>query len=146
MDVANRRDMGTNSHAMQMQRTLAPPTFNKHPYKASSHRSLKYTYYDGDGHLVDHCYYITGFLKGHKWHGKNVKPKNKRTTAYNIEASNSDVDAKPNASEGPMFTTEEDNQIIVMLYNSNGQSLANATGIVSPKCNVAQTSPHSTLY
>ena len=44
-----------------------------------------------------------------------MKPKNKRTTTYNIEASNSDADAKPNAYVGPMFTTEEYNQIIVML-------------------------------
>ncbi|VVA39308.1 Hypothetical predicted protein, partial [Prunus dulcis] len=98
------------------------------------------------GHLVDHCYYIIGFPEGHKWHGKNVKPKNKRSTVNNVEAINAAATTKSNASDCPMFTTEEYNQIIAMLRNGNGQPLANATGIFSPKCNIAQTDPHSILY
>ncbi|XP_020424441.1 uncharacterized protein LOC109950304 [Prunus persica] len=146
MDVASRRDLGTNSHAMQVQRTLVLPSFNKQPSNTSSRKSLKCTYYDGDGHLVDHCYYIIGFPDGNKWHGKNVKPKNKRSTVNNAEAINSTATTKSNASYCPMFTPEEYNQIIAMLRNGNGQPLANATSIFSPKCNIAQTDPHSTLY
>ncbi|KAI5341072.1 hypothetical protein L3X38_020346 [Prunus dulcis] len=146
MDVASRRDLGMNSHAMQVQRTPAPPSFNKQSSNTSSRKSLKCTYCDGDGHLVDHCYYIIGFPEGDKWHGKNVKPKNKKSTVNNVEAINSAATTKSNASDCPMFTTEEYNQIIAMLRNGNGQPLANATGIFSPKYNIAQTDPHSILY
>ncbi|XP_070681889.1 uncharacterized protein [Malus domestica] len=85
MDVASRRDMGTNSHAMQVQRTLVSSS-NSKPFNTLSSKSLKCTYCDGGGHLVDRCYYIIGFLVGHKWHGKNVKPRNKRSEANNVEA------------------------------------------------------------
>ncbi|KAI5350419.1 hypothetical protein L3X38_003310 [Prunus dulcis] len=128
MDVASRRDLGMNSHAMQVQRTPAPPSFNKQSSNTYSRKSLKCTFCDGDGHLVDHCYYIIGFPEGHKWHGKNVKPKNKRSTVNNVEAINAAATTKSNASDCPMFTTEEYNQIIAMLRNGNGQPLANATG------------------
>ncbi|CAN6688768.1 unnamed protein product [Malus baccata var. baccata] len=100
------------------------------PFNTLSCKSLKCTYCDGGGHSVDRCYYIIGFPVGHKWHGKNVKPKNKISEANNAEAINSATTNKlePNASNGPMFTTEEYNQIIAMLRNGNGQPLANATG------------------
>ncbi|KAB2631507.1 hypothetical protein D8674_009026 [Pyrus ussuriensis x Pyrus communis] len=126
MDIGSR--MGTHSHAMQAQRTLAPSLSNKQPSNTFSRKSLKCTYCDGDGHLVDRCYYIIGFPERHKWHGKNVKPKNKRSAVNNVEALNSPTTTKPTTSDGPMFTTEEYNQIIAMLRNGNGQPLANATG------------------
>jgi len=146
MDVANRRDMGTTPHAMQVQRNPMPPSFNRKPFYTPSRKPLKCTHCDGEGHLVDRCYYIIGFPEGHKWHGKHVKPKNKRFTINNVKASGSAATEKPHISEGPMFTTEEYNQIIAMLRNGNTQSIENATGIFSPTCNIAQTSPHSTLY
>lgn len=74
-----------------------------------------------------------------------MKPKNKRAT-NNAEVINPATTTKTKASDGPTFTTEEYNQIIAMLRNGNGQPLANATGIFSPKCNIAQIDPHSTLY
>lgn len=146
MDVASRRDMGTTSYAMQVQRTNVSSSFNNKTSNTFSRKSLKCTYCDGDGHLVDHCYYIIGFPEGHKWHGKNVKPKNRKAAAHYAEAINPTTTTKPNASNGPMFTTEEYNQIIAMLRNGNGQPLANAASIFSPKCHIAQTDPHSTIY
>ncbi|XP_068312594.1 uncharacterized protein [Pyrus communis] len=135
MDVANRRDMGTNSHTMQVQRTDASSSHSK-TFNTFSRKSLKCTYCDGDGHLVDRCYYIIGFPEGHKWHGKNVKPKNKRTS-NNAKVINPATTTKTKASDGLTFTTDEYNQIIAMLRNSNGQPLANATCIFLPKCNIA---------
>ncbi|KAB5538004.1 hypothetical protein DKX38_015537 [Salix brachista] len=117
MDVANRREMGMTSYTMQLQRTLVPLSFNRKPFNGSSRKPLRCTHCDGEGHLVDHCYYIIGFLEGHKWHGKHVKPKNKRFTINNVKASSSAATNKPHTSEGPMFTTEEYNQIIAMLRN-----------------------------
>ncbi|KAB2626912.1 hypothetical protein D8674_020530 [Pyrus ussuriensis x Pyrus communis] len=127
MDVASRRNMGTSSHAMQVQRTYASSSSNSKTSNTFSRKSLKCTYCDGDGHLVDRCYYIIGFPEGHKWHGKNVKPKNKRGAANNAEAITPTTTTKTNASDGPTFTTEQYNQIIAMLRNGNGQPLANAT-------------------
>ncbi|KAB2629719.1 hypothetical protein D8674_034514 [Pyrus ussuriensis x Pyrus communis] len=129
MDVASRRELGTSSHAMQVQRPPAPSSSNDRfpsPSAGSfSRKSLKCTYCDGDGHLVDICYYIIGFPVGHKWHGKNVKPKNRKATAHNAEITKP---AAPTTSNGPTFTTEEYNQIMSMLRNGNGQPLANAKG------------------
>ncbi|KAB5541845.1 hypothetical protein DKX38_014819 [Salix brachista] len=145
MDVASRRDVGMNSHAMQVQRNLMPPTSYKQPYKATSRKTLKCTNCDGEGHLVDRCYYIIGFPEGHKWHGKNVKPRNKRSAAHNVETSNSATDAKSNACEGPMFTTEEYNQIMTILRNGNGQPLANATDHVTMPTHPTIQSPADSL-
>jgi hypothetical protein len=145
MDVASRRDIGMNSHAMQVRRNPTFQSFNKQSTNTSSRKPLKCNYCDGDGHLVDHCYYIIGFPEGHRWHGKNVKPRNKRSMANNIEVVHSATrvvhtvtNSKHNTPvpDGPTFTTEEYNQIIAMLRNGNGQPSLNATGI-SPKCNIA---------
>lgn len=37
--------------------------------------------------MVDHCYYLIGFPVGHKWHGKNMKPRNKRSAVHNVEVN-----------------------------------------------------------
>ncbi|XP_070679241.1 uncharacterized protein [Malus domestica] len=126
--VVNRRDMGTNSHAMQVQQASASQLNNNKHFNTSSRKSLKCTYCDGDGHLVDRCYYIIGFPIGHKWHGRNMKLKNKRTAANNAEIITSATTNNSAESVGPMFTAEEYNQIIAMLRNGNRQPLANATG------------------
>jgi len=119
MDVASHRDMGTNSHTTHVQQTPMLMSFNKQPFNISSCKSLKCTYYDGDGHLVDHCYYIIGFPEAHKWHGKNMKPKNKRSVVNNVEAINFATTIKPDASDCSMFTTKKNNHIIVILCNGN---------------------------
>lgn len=67
---------------------------------------------------------MIGFPVGHKWHGKNVKPKNKKAAIHNIEMK------KESTNGSPMFTVEEYKHIMAMLHNKNGndQPLANATG------------------
>jgi len=95
---------------------------------------------------VENCYYINGFPVGYKLHGKNVKPKNKRLIAYTVDRDSNLVhDSKPN--ESPTFTTEEYNQLITLLHNQSGNfSCANATGIVTPTCNLSHHNPHSNIY
>ena len=148
MDVASRRDIGMNFHAMQVRRNPTFQSFNKYNTNTSSRKLLKCNYCDGDGHLVDHCYYIIGFLEGHRCHGKNVKPRNKRSMANNTEvvhsatrAVHTATNSKYNTSvpDGPTFTTEEYNHIIAMLRNGNGIG-------ISLKCNIAQTGSHSTIF
>ena len=95
---------------------------------------------------MENCYYINGFPVDHKLHGKNVKPRNKRPNAYTVDRDSTLVhDSKPN--ESPTFTTEEYNQLIALLHNqSDNFSHANATGIVTPTCNLSQHNPHSNIY
>ncbi|CAN6688542.1 unnamed protein product [Malus baccata var. baccata] len=126
--VVNRPDKGTNSHAMQVQQASTSQLTNNKHFNASSRKSLKCTYCDGDRHLVDRCYYIIGFPVGHRWHGRNMKPKNKRTAANNAEIITSAFINNSAESISPMFTAKEYNQIIAMLRNGNRQPLANATG------------------
>ena len=98
---------------------------------------LNCSYCYGDTHTVEYCYYINGFPVGHKLHGKNVKPKNKRPTAYTVYRDSTLVhDSKPN--ESPTFTTEEYNQLITLLNNQfDNFSRANATGTLTPTCNLS---------
>ncbi|XP_070668374.1 uncharacterized protein [Malus domestica] len=135
LDVANSREPQSGVHAMQASRsTMAKGSSSTGG--STSRKLLKCSYCDGDGHLVDRCFYLIGFPVGHKWHGKNVTPKNKRTShvVHNVEApqpTNTVTDTtRATTTNGPMFTTEEYNQIIAMLRNGNGngQQLANATG------------------
>ncbi|CAL2240828.1 unnamed protein product [Prunus armeniaca] len=49
---------------------------------------LKCSYCDQERHSVDRCYFLHGFPVGHKLHGKNVKPPNRRkSAAHNTQAS-----------------------------------------------------------
>jgi len=127
--MASRRDIGMNSHAMQVRRNPTLQSFNKQSINTSSRKLLKCNYCDGDGHLVNHCYYIIRFPEGHRWHGNNVKPRNKISMANNVKVVHSATrvvhtatNSKPNTSvpNGPTFTTEEYNQIIAILRNGNG--------------------------
>nr|XP_011467540.1 PREDICTED: uncharacterized protein LOC101306260 [Fragaria vesca subsp. vesca] len=120
MEAAARRDIPQTSHAMQAARTSNPPKSSFSP------KPLKCTYCEEDTHLVDRCFYLKGFPVGHKWHGKNVKPKNKRGSAHNIELK------KEPTNESPTLTADEYKQIMAMLHEKNGnnQPFANATGRV----------------
>ncbi|CAL9028584.1 unnamed protein product, partial [Prunus brigantina] len=146
MEVTSRNDNLLTSHAMQISRSST--TGPSQPRK-----SLKCTYCDGDGHLKDRCYFIIGFPVGHKWHGKNVKPRNQRSgpTAHNVEANpppTKHADTVKTITDGPTFTNEEYNELIAMIRNKkgNGQLVANATGIITPTCHIAQHESHSKLY
>ncbi|CAL9000181.1 unnamed protein product [Prunus brigantina] len=147
VEVTSRNDSLITPHAMQISRSSVAGS-------SQPRKSLKCTYCDGDGHTKERCYFIIGFPVGHKWHGKNVKPRNQRynPTAHNVElhqspATHTDT-AKTTTADGPTFTTEEYNELIAMLRNKKGntQPLAHATGIITPTCNIAHHDPHSTLY
>ncbi|KAB5540678.1 hypothetical protein DKX38_013652 [Salix brachista] len=116
MEVAARNSTVPASHAMQVARRGGSQT-------VTSFGSKKFcTHCEQGGHLVDQCYYLIGFPIGHKWHGKNVKPRNKKTTINNIEVK------RESANESPTFTAEEYKQIMALLKNGNNQPFANATG------------------
>ncbi|CAN6700222.1 unnamed protein product [Malus baccata var. baccata] len=121
VEVASRRENLSNHHAMQT--SLYTTTQGT----TSSKKLLKCSYCDG-GHLVDDCFFLNGFPVGHKFHGKNVKPKGKKPSTHNA-LTNPPQPNKTMPTKGPTFTTEEYNQIMAMLRkgNSNTQSFANAT-------------------
>ncbi|CAL2263146.1 unnamed protein product [Prunus armeniaca] len=152
LEVTSRHDNLVTPHVMQTGRSSVAATPSTG--WSQSRKSLKCSYCDGDGHLKERCYFIIGFPVGHKWHGKNVKPRNQRSgpTAHNIEAIQSPVQptaiTKTTPVDGPTFTTEEYNELIAMLRNKKGNSqpLAHATGIITPTSNITQHDPHSTLY
>nr|XP_008373491.2 uncharacterized protein LOC103436820 [Malus domestica] len=132
IDVANRREHA--AHAMQTSRSTTPKG-GSGVNSSNSSKTFKCSYCDG-GHLVERCFFLIGFSEGHKWHGKNVQPKNKRTnpTSNNVEglqllATNVDT-TKASTSNNPMFITEEYNQLMALLRNKNGkdQPLTHATG------------------
>ncbi|KAF9669962.1 hypothetical protein SADUNF_Sadunf13G0019100 [Salix dunnii] len=132
MEVAARNSIVPVSHAMQVARRGGSQT-------VTSFGSKKFcTHCEQGGHLVDQCYYLIGFPIGHKWHGKNVKPRNKKATINNIEVK------RESANDSPTFTAEEYKQIMALLKNGNNQPFANATGIATPNCDNINT--HSTLY
>ncbi|XP_016647144.1 PREDICTED: uncharacterized protein LOC107880362 [Prunus mume] len=131
VEVTSRNDSLITPHAMQISRSSVAGS-------SQPRKSLKCTYCDGDGHTKERCYFIIGFgfPVGHKWHGKNVKPRNQRynPTAHNVElhqspATHTDT-AKTTTANGPTFTTEEYNELLDMLRNKKGniQPLAHATG------------------
>ncbi|XP_068307553.1 uncharacterized protein [Pyrus communis] len=113
VEVASRRENLSNYHAMQTSRSTTTQG------TTSSKKLLKYSYCDG-GHLVDDCFYLNGFPVGHKFHGKNVKPKGKKPSAHNTQ-TNPPQPVKTMPTEGPTFTTEEYNQIMAMLRKGNGR-------------------------
>ncbi|KAL2517884.1 Retrotran gag 3 domain-containing protein [Abeliophyllum distichum] len=52
------------------------------------------------GHIVDTCYFIHGFSPGHKFHGKDVKSRNKRFT-------NAAIAPTPDPNKGKTLTAKE---------------------------------------
>ena len=153
MDVANRQ---ITSHAMQISRYIKGGTRSGNSmgmrspgasYGDGKHiKPLSCSYCHGDTHTVDKCYFLNGFLVGHRLHGKNIKPRNHNPTTYStIKKTIPLYDNKPNKS--PTFTTEEYNQLIALLHNRTGNfPLANATSIVTPTCNLSQHDPHSNIH
>ncbi|KAB5512172.1 hypothetical protein DKX38_029200 [Salix brachista] len=140
MEVASRPSY---SHAMQISRREGNPGFSR------AYKPLKCSHCDQEGHTIDRCYYIIGFPVGHKWHGKNMQPRNKRPPAHNNKRilAHSERNSLSYWWE-PTFTTEQYNQLMEALNNKNGntQSFMNTTGIISSICNIASHHPHSTLY
>lgn len=69
MEAATCCEHPSISHAMQAARTSSTPK------TSFSRKPLKCTYCEEENHLVDRCFYLKGFPVGHKWHGKNMKPR-----------------------------------------------------------------------
>ena len=133
--MATHQEIPPASHAMQIARSPAQITISPSQCKCC-------TYCDYEGHLVDQCYYIIGFRVGHKWHRKNVKPRNKKVAAHNVEMK------REPTNESLIFTAEEYKQIMALLYSKNGnnQPLTNATCIFTPSYANIEHDAHSTLY
>ncbi|KAL2541658.1 Uncharacterized protein Adt_02636 [Abeliophyllum distichum] len=75
-------------------------------------------------HIVDTCYFVHGFPPGHKFHGKDAKPRNKR---FINTATASTLDPM----ERKTLTAKEYKQIMTFLNNKTGndKSYVNASGI-----------------
>ncbi|XP_050139487.1 uncharacterized protein LOC126615665 [Malus sylvestris] len=120
---------------MQSSRSTAPKGgYGTH--NPSSRKIFKCSYCDG-GHPVERCFFLIGFPEGHKWHGKNVQPRNRRTppASNNVETlplTTAQIDATKVSisSNQPTFTTEEYHQLMALIRNKNGTNLplAHATG------------------
>ncbi|KAL2465084.1 Uncharacterized protein Adt_40935 [Abeliophyllum distichum] len=78
------------------------------------------------GHIVDTCYFIHGFPPGHKFHGKDVKSRNKRFT-------NADIVHTLDPNKGKTLTAKEYEQIMALLNNKTGNDKPhiNTSGINS---------------
>ncbi|KAL5758614.1 hypothetical protein ACOSP7_021225 [Xanthoceras sorbifolium] len=113
MEVAVRRKIPSISHAMQTTCKITPVAANT---SSSYRKDLRCTYCEQEGHLVDRCYYLIEFPVGHKWHGKNVRPRNKKPAAHNVEMK------KDPTNESPTFTTEEYKHIMALLHGKNGNN------------------------
>ncbi|KAB5534257.1 hypothetical protein DKX38_017343 [Salix brachista] len=137
MDVASHRE--PTIHAMQTHRSTmtrgGAASGGSTSGGFNSCKTPKCSYCEGS-HPVDRCYFLIGFPEGHKWHGKRVLPRNKRTnpTAHNVEVSQSQSNfigaTTATSSNGPTFTNEEYHQLLALLRSGNGKitPLANATG------------------
>ncbi|XP_070675698.1 uncharacterized protein [Malus domestica] len=125
-----------NLHAMHVTNNREPAVQAFQTSKGNT--PFQCTYCDKKYHTVDKCFYLNGFPPGHKYHGKSMKPPNKRKSAANqvkgeAEAiKGAEPQHKATTSDGPKFTTEEYNQIMAMLkktnLDGNTQHYANATG------------------
>ncbi|KAB5520231.1 hypothetical protein DKX38_024550 [Salix brachista] len=147
MEVASRPSY---SHAMQISRREGNPGgnfgFSLSQGFSRGYKPLRCSHCEQEGHTIDRCFYIIGFPVGHKWHGKNIQPRNKRPpaqnnkrfSAHNVEFSAHNVELPPSSAQniissttggGPTFTTEQYNQLMEALNNKNGntQSFMNAT-------------------
>ncbi|XP_042380494.1 uncharacterized protein LOC121972952 [Zingiber officinale] len=89
-------------------------------------KRLYYTNSEMDGHTIDRRFYIHGFPLGHRYHGKDIKPKGKKSI-------NSSVVPNIERSETKQLTTKEYDQIMALLRKdiSNTEPLINTSGIDS---------------
>ncbi|KAG6512625.1 hypothetical protein ZIOFF_030750 [Zingiber officinale] len=99
--------------------------------KAESHHltgnnRLYCTNFEMDGHTIDRYFYIHGFPPGHRYHGKDIKPKGKKSI-------NSSVVPNMERSETKQLTTKEYDQIMALLRKEigNTEPLINTSGIDS---------------
>ena len=116
------REPNTGHHAMQLTNLHQMTQVNlsrckkMRLYESNSSAAIVR---DRNNHLVDCCFYLHGFLVGHKLHGKNVKPK--KPVAHNIPT----------------------NIVEPIKWPTTG---ATTLGIIRFTCNNAQYGSHSTLH
>ncbi|XP_073119562.1 uncharacterized protein [Henckelia pumila] len=122
-DVAANRDAtGYNANFTQQKvQNRARQTKDSESHRLNTgNKPLQCSYCDLDGHTVDRCFYIHGFPPGHRYHGKDVKPKGKK----NIKPpSISNVETKH-------LTSKEYDQIMALLRKETGNNepLINTSG------------------
>ena len=125
--VVIKRDNG-GSHANYQSVTPSNPTNQV----AASGKKPPYhcTHCDMDGHSIERCFFLHGFPPGHKFHGKNVKPK--KNAAHNVQAI-ANVATSTQESKVATFTLDEYDRLMSLLRQNTGntQSSANTTGIHS---------------
>nr|DAD46832.1 TPA_asm: hypothetical protein HUJ06_016769 [Nelumbo nucifera] len=114
--------------------------------RSPSKKNLKCSYCDRQGHGVEDCFYIKGFPLGHKFHGKNVKPR--KPTAHNIQANTPASPTSHPNSKTTTFTNEEYKQLMDLLQKDNGniQPFVNATGIPDTTCYATHSDSSTDLY
>ena len=78
----------------------------------TSRKQLKCNYCNQFDYLVDCCYYLHGFLVGHKLHGKNVKLK--KLDVHNIHTNIVEPIKGPTIGV-VAFTTKEYDQLMALL-------------------------------
>ncbi|KAB5534429.1 hypothetical protein DKX38_017515 [Salix brachista] len=117
MEVASRPSY---SHAMQISRREGNPGFSRREGNTGGnsgfsqsqgfsrgYKPLRCSHCEQEGHTIDRCFYIIGFPVGHKWHGKNMQPRNKRPpaqnnkrfSAHNVEFSTHNVELPPSSPQ-----------------------------------------------
>ncbi|KAA8520815.1 hypothetical protein F0562_011488 [Nyssa sinensis] len=92
---------------------LPPPKYHKAPPRK---KSLKCTHCHKDGHTIDRCYFIHGFLPGPRKPGPNCK-----SSAHQVSSATN----TPSISSLP-FTLAQCQQLLTMLTNTTqSSSIAN---------------------
>ncbi|XP_075475807.1 uncharacterized protein LOC142512623 [Primulina tabacum] len=129
-----------NHHAMIVgQNSKTTQAHQEQKQKAQLHCS----YCNRDNHSIEKCFYLHGFPVGHKFHGKNMKPFNQRSSnANNVKVAPETTTKFVSIDDGPRLTTDEYNQLIAMIRKTNEgntQIFTNTTGNIksSSKVNLA---------
>ncbi|XP_075515853.1 uncharacterized protein LOC142550661 [Primulina tabacum] len=121
-NAANRDTTGYNANFAQQKMQIQGRQLKEtESYRSTAgDKRLKCSHCELDGHTVDRCFYIHEFPPGHRYHGKNVKPKGKKNMK---PPSISNVEAK-------QFTAKEYDQIMMLLRKENGNNepLINTSG------------------
>ncbi|TXG70222.1 hypothetical protein EZV62_005157 [Acer yangbiense] len=78
-----------------------------------SRKNYHCTHCDMDGHSIERCFFIHGFPPGHRFHGKDIKPKGKKPIAHNSLASTNAV-SEPQETNIITFIAEEYEKIMAL--------------------------------
>ncbi|KAL5736828.1 hypothetical protein ACOSP7_031282 [Xanthoceras sorbifolium] len=107
-DVITKQDNG-GSHASYQ--SVATKTTNQATTSGKKHC----TYCDMDGHTIERCFSLHGFPLGHKFHGKDVKPRTKM--AHNTQAITSDKESSQGSKLATLTIDEYDRLMALIRQN-----------------------------